>query len=483
MIRAQDGDHNGRFTLPSGEGVHGTLTLASDRPPTISLHPDDPGDLTQRKGFPQESRAAELTGYLFSNDEVIVKDVSLSEWFPQQIEASGRWALVGLEITRVPDRRWSSVQLQVSGLETVLGNAISSIVWPRDARVDPQRLSAELNASADYASAANGVTIRANYRYSFPTNDPYRFSITNYPTVTLTTQQPLTVDEWVTGWLLPLRELLTLATGERERIAAVRFTAPDPQPTGDDVRRPVEIAGQLFGSGIHQEEQPARRRTRPDGTPLIPLFLLADAPPLADLAHTWLTSLGERTATTLYWLSTDTTLPPSVRYLLCAQALESLHAEAHAAKEYAEDAAHDAKRTAALAALAAVGDDVLDAGTKRFLRRNLLRKPARSLASRLHHTIATIPNHDTLVGAWMDRTAPLVPRLASHDHPTSTLHERLAAIRNVLSHGTATLPPREVHAATRILEALLRGQLLAHLRFSPMQLATAYAQMTGVTDA
>jgi hypothetical protein len=478
MIRVKDGDYNGRFTLPSGEKVHGTLTLGADKPPSVSLHPDDPGDLTQGKSFPQDSRAAELVGYLFSNDEVIIGDAVLSEWLPQHVHASGRWALVGLDITQVPDRRWNTLQVRITGLETLLGRAISLTLWPKDARVDPQRFGADLNTAAKYTSTSNAVTITANYHYSFSPADPYRFSITNYATTILTADQPRTVDEWVKEWMNPLIGLLTLATGERERIASALFSAPDLTRATDDPRMSAEITGQLFGAGIHQQDTPAQRRTRPNGTPLVPLFTLTDAPPLADLIRTWGTGLGERTATTLYRLSMDPTLPPPVRYLLCAQALEALHTEDHAAQENAEDAAHTEDRTAALAGLAAVPDDVLDPSIRRFLKQNVRRRPLRSLARRLSQILATVPNRDTLVATWIGQTEPLVPYLAAHDCVTEPLHERLASIRNVLSHGSATLPARQVHAATRILETLLRGQLLTSLGFNHSQLVNAYTRMT-----
>jgi ApeA N-terminal domain 1 len=250
----------------------------------------------------------------------------------------------------------------------------------------------------------------------------------------------------------------------------------------DDAPFRAEIKGQLFGAGIHQQDMPAERRTRPNGTPLVPLFTLADAPSLADLIRTWRSSLGERTATALYRLSMDPTLPPPVRYLLCAQALESLHAEDHAEQEESEDEAYDRERIAASAALTAIPDNVLDPSIKRFLKRNVRRKPLRSLASRLHHILGTIPDYDALVGTWTERTQPLVPHLASLDYRTEPLAERLGSIRNVLSHGSVTLPDRPVHAASQILETLLRGKLLMSLGFNNQQLVNAYTGMTNAAN-
>lgn len=482
MIRLQDGDYNGRFSLPSGEEVNGTLTLGADRPPFLSLHPDDPGDLSGVRSFPRDSRTPELVGYLFSNEEVIVGHVRLSELFPRQVEGSGRWALVGLDIVRVPDRRWNTLQIRLTGLEALLGSAISSTQWPHNTSVDPQRFSADLNMAANYTSTRDAVAVSAKYRWSFSPADPYRFSLMNFPTATLTTHQPLTVDEWAEEWVNPLLGLLTLATGEGERITSVHFSAPDPARAADSPSDRDEIRGQLFGAGIHQQDMPAERRTRSDGTPLVPLFTLGDSPPLADLVRTWRTGLGERTATALYRLSMDPTLPPAVRYLLCAQALESLDAEDHAAQEDAENDAYDRERSAAMAELMAVPDSVLDPSIKKFLKKNVRREPLRSLANRLHHILAAIPNREILVATWTERTNPLVPNLVALNYRTEPLPERLGSIRNILSHGSATLSGGPVHAATRILETLLRGQLLISLGFNREQLVNAYMRMTNSID-
>jgi hypothetical protein len=478
MIRVKTGDHNGRFALPSGEEVNGTLTLGADRPPSVSLHPDDPGEPTGIRSFPRDSRASELVGYLFSNDEVIIGDVYLSEWFLRQVMASGRWALVGLNITQVPDRRWSTLEVRITGLETVLGNAITATAWPMVANVEPQRFSADLNTAANYASTGDDVTVWTRYLWSFQPSDPYRFSVSNFATATFVADQPRTVDEWVNQWMNPLLGLVTLATGEREHINSALFSAPDPTRTADHTRFQAEIQGQLFGAGIHQQNTPAERRTRANGAPLVPLFTLADAPPLADLIRAWRTNLGERPATALYRLSMDPTLPSSVRYLLCAQALESFHAEDHAEHEESEDEAYAKDFTAAISSLIAIPDDVLDSSVKRFLKKNVRRTPPRSLANRIHQVLAAIPDHKTLTRTWVERTEPLVPQLTALGYLTEPLAERLGSIRNVLSHGSATLPGRPVHAASRILETLLRGQFLSHLGFNEQQLVDAYAGMT-----
>lgn len=474
MTRDREGDHGGRFTLPDGRRAHGTVTLASDKPPRVSLHPDEPTPIgPEGRGFPQETELDQLVGDLHSNEEVIVGDVHVSEWFPNQFVASGRWALIGLSITEVAAEGWTTMRVRLTGLESVLGNAIAATWWPRSAEVDPQRFSADLNRDATHVSEAAGVSVKVNYDQTFSAADPFGFSLSNYATATLRADSPLGVDEWGRAWLDPLVALMSLATGERERINTVTLSTPDPTPHHRVVDMTAEIKAQLWGGGIHQQDQAAEHRTRPDGAPLLPLFTLSDAPPLAELIQRWRASVADQTAASLYRLAIDRTLPTQVRYLLNAQALESLHASAAAEAELAEDEAHAERRAAVLELLGAVGDDLLDADVKRFIREHLTRRPYRSLGGRLSRLITSIPSHETRAAEWTRQTEALGAELDGVGRTSAPLHERLASARNALSHGAA-LTPQAIAPANRVLEALLRGQLLKRLGFDDDQLTTAY---------
>lgn len=476
MFRSREGDHTGRFTLPDGRQAFGTVSLEPDRPPTASLHPDDRTPIgPEGRGFPQDSGVEELVGNLHSNEEVILGDVHLSEWFPDQIHASSRWGLIGLDLTRIKDRRWKSLALRVTGLEVILGNAISATHWPRTADADPLRYSADLNRDSEFVSAIEGVTIAAHYEPIFSPADPYRFSLRNYATAHLTADNPLTVDEWARGWIDPLVGLLTLATGERELINTAFVSAPDPD-SSDESPASSEISGQLFGGAIHQRDQPAERRTRSDGSPLVPLFTLNASPPLATIIRDWRTGVANETAATLYRLAIDPSLPPHVRYLLCAQALEALDSSARAAEEDIEDRTHAELRAAARATIERMGDDALDADVKRFIRQNLRREPPRALGSRLSRLITDVPDSAAHATKWTRMTEPLAEELDSLGRSDHALHERLASARNVLSHGL-TLPASTLIPAIRVLETLLRGQLLKQLGFDAATLAIAYERM------
>lgn len=477
MIRDRLGDHGGRFELPDGRRAHGTLSLEADRAAVVSLHPDDRIPIgSGGRGFPVDSTAEHLVGHLYSNEEVILGDVHLSEWFPEQFRASSRWALLGLSITRVPDYRWNTARIAVTGLECLLGNAIARTFWPSDGGAEPQRYSAELNSDAEYVSTYDDVEVTAGYSFTFSPANPYTFNISNYATLTLLASHPLTVDEWLDEWIRPLLGLLTLATGEEERINWVAFSVPDPTQTDEVRERSIDISARLFGGGIFQRDPPAERRTLRNGAALVPLFTLDASPPLAELVRTWHTRLADETATSLFGLAIDPTLPPSVRYLLCSQALEGLDASLRSTNERTSEDSYRAKRAVAVSVMNEVDDELINSTTKNFIRKYLSRLPPRSLSSRFRRLIRALPAHEERSATWTTQTERLGAELESLDRAGKPLHERLASARNALSHGES-LSPAAVLPANRVLLSLLRAQLILQLGFSESQVEVACDRM------
>lgn len=74
---------------------------------------------------------------------------------------------------------------------------------------------------------------------------------------------------------------------------------------------------------------------------------------------------------------------------------------------------------------------------------------------------------------WTRQTEDLAQELTAMNRTSTPLHERLASARNALSHGVP-LTPQAVAPANRILEALVRGQLLERVGFDNEQIADAY---------
>lgn len=472
MERSKVGDFSGRFALPDGRLAHGTLSLAANAPPQISMRPETLTPVgPEGRGFPQESEAALLVGWLNSNEDVVVGDVHLSEWFPDQFFASGRWAVIGLELERTSDLPWRSVTVGVTGLELILGNAIGGVQWPASSDTDPQRYSVDLRKDTKYESCVDGVTVTAGFSPQYSINDPYAYSLNNFASVTFVADEGMTIDNWFEGWVSPLADLLTLASGEWEHLRTVTVSRSDADSGSKPGR---EILGQVFASGIHQDDGPAARRIRKDGLPVVPLFTLDAAPPLAELIGSWRENLAELTAGTLYRLSLNRALPVRVRYLLLAEGLEGLHTALHAESESEQDERHKEARQHALDDLALVPVASLSPTTRTFIKKNLAKKPFRSLPNRLRDMVKALPSADDRVEVWMKQTERLAAELPRTKR--SSLHDRLGEARNVLAHG-GDLEPSLLRPAAAILGVLLRGQLLNNLGFSNDHLRIAYDRM------
>lgn len=476
--RDSGGTYAGDFTLPDGRKAHGVLELQVDAPPSLGVKPETATPVgPEGRSFPQESAADVVIGSLHTNEAVVLGDAHVSEWFPNQFLVSSRWGLVGLSVDTVPECSWTKMRAGFSGMETILGNAIKSTSWPPDAETDPQTYGASIERESRFISRSGPVEVTASYDNTVKAFDPFEFRLTSFPAVTFEADSPLTVDEWIDGWLNPMLGLLTLATGEQESVLWAHLSIVDPDPGIADLPVAPEITATLWGSGIHQDRRPASLRTHRDGSSLQPAFLLSEAPPLAEMVARWRSSLADTASAGLYRLALDAGLPLQVRFLMCAQALEGLDAHDQMAAEALDDKAYLAARKNAVAEVAsAEKQGCLSNTSRKFVKRYLPKAPPRSLASRLSRVIGSAQVSDERKVSWLALTEPLMDELRASGRQANSLEERLAAARNSLSHGD-TLAPEALRPAVRILEILLRGQLLQRLGFDSEQLGKSYERM------
>ena len=126
-----------------------------------------------------------------------------------------------------------------------------------------------------------------------------------------------------------------------------------------------------------------------------------------------------------------------------------------------------------------VGDEHLGPSAKRFIRKHLSTRPARSLSSRLARMVKDVPNYEVRSVLWARETEALVGELTRSGRAVGDvrrLPDRLASARNALAHGDA-ISDVMLAPACRILQMMLRGQLLTRLDFTDNQLAIAYERM------
>jgi ApeA-like protein len=197
------GDYAVEWSVGKTRRFSGDVGLAPRRLPRIELdgklrHPrrDAAGNFV----FPlpgQEIRYPRLVGRLRSNEEVVLIDVALSEWFPERFLGRARWSIAGLGVASVSDDRYGHVSFQITDADLWAGiPPLARTTWPRPGSATTE-FSATLNQDAHrvWRDTRNGVTIDFGYAHTFSL-DPYEFRLTFAPVFDLHSRQPITLDDW-----------------------------------------------------------------------------------------------------------------------------------------------------------------------------------------------------------------------------------------------------------------------------------------------
>jgi len=106
---AKPGKYALEWLVGKSRWLTGDVELAPRRRPRIELNgklrrprKNAAGELVY--AFPgEEINFPRLVGRLRSNEEIVVIDATLSQWFLERFLGFGRWAIVGLDIAGVPD--------------------------------------------------------------------------------------------------------------------------------------------------------------------------------------------------------------------------------------------------------------------------------------------------------------------------------------------------------------------------------------------
>jgi hypothetical protein len=468
---AKPGDYTLEWLVGKRRRFSGEVALAPRRLPQIQLH----GKLRRpRKNAAgelvyfipgQDVHLPRLVGRLYSNEEVVVIDAALSEWFPERFVGRGRWAIVGLGVADVPDDRYERVSFQISGADLWFGAPpLSNTKWPKPADAT-KTFSATLNKKAHrvWRDTRNGITIDFGYPHTFSL-DPYRFGLTFAPVFDIESKYPLTLDEWRDQWIAPLVDLASFATKEAQTLSWLNVLH------GTDRSR---INGTVFTGGIHQSPYSAHYEDEwkrdPGRKPLFTLAQVSLTP--MKLVRKWRElqksddPFVELYRAALFQLD----LPPRARYLHLIQALEARHSYANRRKDEREQIEFTAKRQAVIDAATKAG---LPAQHSQFLNSKWSKRAPSSLDQRLAPLLRDLPSGVRQRVASDPNLDPIRSQLTA-DSGVSTLHEQLRVLRNQLSHGDRNYDDRELRPWVTVAETICQAQLLGLLGFSPSDLTKA----------
>lgn len=439
--------------------VTGSIDLRSARHPELQLYGEPKGLDQEVRQLPERVEIGSPHGRLRRGDDVRLGSTFSQVWFPGRTIAAASWALVGMRLHALDDQCFHRISLQITGLDTLLGvMPILRQQFPEDPFTsDDPTFSVTLNPAAQREWAEGNVTIQAGYQLSFNLSDGYHHQIRFAPNLTLTATEPLSVDNWITDWVEPLRDLATILLRGPQTLSWCRFdhrTGSGVPPDGDT------ISGQLFAAGITQQPYEARRPPWPHEapTPLL-TFATSDLSPLT-LVQRWRElDVPDNVFVRLYRLViSQPELPQRARVLFLVQALESLHTrENEEAQQQAEDA-HRRTREQVLEHLKAA--EIVKADLD-FIKEFLSKQPFTSLDSRLRDLIEVLPD-DEKASLESLRESPLGRALADSNHTTP--ESWLRRLRNDLSHGNRHPTDDELAPWADAAEVLCRHQMMRLLQ-------------------
>ncbi|MFC4429760.1 HEPN domain-containing protein [Citricoccus alkalitolerans] len=350
---------------------------------------------------------------------------------------------------------YTRVTAQVGALDAVAGaSPFSGWTFPKDS--EARHLAGEWTVSGNPESSQewrdDDVTVLLEYVAGVSIGNPYAFRFVVSPVVRIESREALSVREWVDRWIVPLRRIASIATGDAQPLTYLAV-----HPTSGDVRGTRKHRGrQVYGSGItqkpYQSDQTSVRKASTS------VHIAVDGLSLLDMIRRWqkLEDDHHPLIETYGAMLSATDEHPRSRFLLLIQALEGLHGHETAAAYAERKERHTEERKALIEALK--GADTLDSRQLKFVKRNLAKQPLRGLDEALRHLLGRLP-------------VDLTPRLSDCNLLAEYLSEAqgpeiqrvayaLSRVRNDLAHGNKGFDAYDLNEAVRVLERIVRAQAL-----------------------
>lgn len=392
--------------------------------------------------------------------------MGISTWFPGRNLGHARQAVVGLGVAPVPGDAYTRIRFQLSELELLMGVApVAAVTYPSDEVPHLEgKYGIEANPEADLEwHDEDEVVAQFGCTYEIRTTlgDAYRHEVGFAPVFWMVSRRPMSVDEWITDWVVPLMRLASLATRRPQEIG---WLVVETRPLGAAPYERGHKRGVVFGSGIHQDPHEARDDPNWREPERRPLFTLKALPrSLPSLVRTWRAlELDDNPFVELYTQALfQLDLPPRARFLYLVQALEGLHGHENLESDASASEAYVARRNDALSAVA---DADLDSDIARFIRDSWSKRPTDSLDRRLRDLIRELP------GNVQQELAPppdgeLVLQLMAAGE--TSLEGQLRLLRNQLSHGSRNYDNWDLRPMVQVVETLCRAHALRLLGFDP----------------
>jgi len=376
---------------------------------------------------------------------LILIDAVARELLPEHLRITAPLAIAAPPGFVGRQSRYFGAELQITNCHRIFGTwPIHSLEWPREsAESGTERYAANWDADSKVEVSLGGnVDLAAEFYRSHSLNDRYRFELQSRPMFNLSASEPLSPSTWMTERLEPLRELVSLATLEQQRITIASVDRPE----GEMRDRQVEYS--LYSRHIDQAPYAPSADPIHDGQTL---FTLRDVAGNAkEILSQWQRFRDEQPGV-VEPLVAALTQPANVRslFLGLVQSLEGIHAYRFGPGAVTPEE-HSARRKAVLAEAKAEG---VSAESVKWLHKWVDTRGQ----FRLHERLAQLAS-DVAGDVGSVPGSQLNPDL-------------IAEIRNGLSHGGATYSRREFEPHVRSMAIVGVAQLLGIIGVPPTNIS------------
>ena len=367
--------------------------------------------------------------------EVLLLDATVQAWLPERASFQASLAVAGHGLSADPGRGFPEASVQITEGHRLFGvPPLTKVTFPTPMpETGKVQFSVEVDRDANVTYRSDDDEVRCRYWINGSLTDYRRFFVTTAPVFEIRNAALLTPAKWMTSHVLPLCELVTLATLEPQTVA---WATLDEEHEGGSKEGSTR-SYQLFSQDIQQAPYAPAADPHKESRTLFTFPELPYSP--VELLRRWedLRTTHRGFIRPLMQGLTEQ-MNPRARFLFLAQALEGLHTET-AGEGPVPVEQHKAKRKEVLQAVKDVGLD------KKWTDRWLDRYGRFSLAERLTQL--------------RDAVQPDVERVAD----IGLVPGEIPDIRNRLSHGAEDYSWQNLRSAMLVMSAIGAAHVLRML--------------------
>ena len=375
--------------------------------------------------------------------EVLLVEAAVQALLPGQASLQASLAVAGSGLLADPGKVFAEASVQVTEGHRLFGRApLTKVMFPAPLpETGKAEFSVEVDLDANVTYRSGDTELRCRYWINSSLTDYRRFFVTTAPFFEVRSPGPLTPAQWMVTHVLPLRELITLATLEPQAVAWATLDTDDESSSR---------SYQVYSQDIQQVPcappadpfNESRTLFTFPGLPYSPVDLLRRWEDLRIARKSFIQPLMQ---------GLTEQMNARARFLLLVQALEGLHTEMIGEGPVSVEE-HREKRKEILKAVKDAGLD------KKWADRWLDRYGRFSLAERLA------------------QLRDMVREDVEHVADVSLVPGEIPEIRNRLSHGAGEYSWPDLNPAMRVMSAIGAAHVLRLLDLPADRLPTVLGQ-------